>query len=190
MIPRRVLALLALVVIAAPPWLAAQSLTVRAASDALRVRVAGLRFIHGQVLDWLKDGRSVQLEFELTVLEGPDGPVVARAHHVFNVSFDLWEERFAATRVGTPPRSISHLTAQDTEAWCLDNVTVPVTALGRFGRDLPFWVNLAYQVQDRRTADSNESTFTLRTLIDVLSRRSEGAGRGQSVAGGPFRLSK
>jgi hypothetical protein len=187
---RALLALMALLAMAAPPRLAAQSVTVRTASDALHIRVAGLRFIHGPVLDRLKDGRSVQLEFELAVVERPDGPVVASARHVFNVSFDLWEERFAVSRIGTPPRSVSHLTAQDAEAWCLDNVTLPVATMGRFGRDVPFWVHVAYQVLERETADPNESTFTLRTLIDVLSRRAEGAGRGQSVAGGPFRLPK
>jgi hypothetical protein len=190
LIPRRVFALLALLVMASPAWLVAQSVTVRTASDALHIRVAGLRFIHGPVLDQLKDGRSVRFEFELTVLERADGPVVTRAQHAFNVSFDLWEERFAVSRIGTPPRSVSHLTAQDAEAWCLDNVTLPVAAMGRFGRDMPFWVQLAYQVPERQPADPNEPTFTLRRLIDVLSRRAEDAGRSQSVSGGPFRLSK
>ena len=190
MIPVRRVALLALLVTTSPAGLAAQSLDVRVAADVLHVRVSGVRFVNGQVLKRLKDGRSVQFEFELTALERADGPVVTRAQHRFNVSFDLWEERFAVSRIGTPPRSVSHLSAQDTEAWCLDHVTLPIAALGRFGRDMPFWIHLGYQVQDPPAPNPNEPTSGLRKLIDVFSRRDESAGGGQIVTGGPFRLPK
>ena len=188
--PARRLALLALLVTASPVGLAGQSLTVRTMSEALHIRVSGWRMIHGPVLKRLKDGRSVQLEFELTVLERPDGPVVVRTQHRFNVSFDLWEERFAVSRIGTPARSISHLTAPETEAWCLENITVPMAGLGRFARDTPFWLQLAYQVQDPPTSNPNEPTSGLRRLIDVFSRRDESAVGVETVAGGPFRLPK
>lgn len=183
------LGLLALVIMATPLRLAAQSLTVRAADDLLRVRVAGLAFIEGQILERLRDGRTVRVDFELTVLEKPDGPVVTKGQHSFNLSFDLWEQRFAVTRIGTPPRSISHLTSRDAEAWCLQNVTLPLTAMGRFRRDAQFWVRLDYRVENRiPAADPEDSTFTLRRLIDVLSRRTEDTWE-RTIAGGPFRLS-
>jgi hypothetical protein len=175
--------------LAVPLPLAAQSLTVRTAGDVLHVRAAGLPFIEGRTLDRLQDGRSVRIDFELAVLESAGGPVVATAQHGFNVSFDLWEERFAVSRIGTPARSISHLRARDAEAWCLDNVTLPVPAMGRLGRDLPFWARLTYRVQDPDAPAAGEP-LTLWTLIDVLSRRPEERQSGKSVAGGPFRISK
>ena len=58
------------------------------------------------------------------------------------------EERFAVTRVGTPARSISHRTAKNAEAWCLEHLSIPLTALGRLGRDMPFWIRLEYRVQE------------------------------------------
>jgi hypothetical protein len=153
------------------------------------VRGSGLAFIAGPVLDRLQDGRSVRIDFELFVLEKPQGATLTRAQQSFNVSFDLWEQRFAVTRIGPMPRSISHLTARAAEDWCLDNVTVPLSALGRLGRDTPFWVRIDYRVQDGTpTAEPGESTFTLQTLIDVLSRRREDENRGISVEAGPFRL--
>jgi hypothetical protein len=173
-----------------PLPLAAQSITVRAASDLLHVRAAALSFIEGRMLERLQDGRAVRIDFELAVLEGASGPVVATAQHAFNVSFDLWEERFSVSRIGAPPRSISHLRARDAEAWCLDNVTVPIAGLGRFGRDVPFWVRITYRVQDPAAPAAGESPLTLWTLIDVLSRRTDDPQSGKSVAGGPFRLSK
>jgi hypothetical protein len=176
--------------VAAPLPLAAQSLTVRAAGDLLHVRASALPFIEGRILERLQDGRAVRIDFELAVLESAGGPVVATAQHAFNVSFDLWEERVAVSRIGTPPRSISHLRVRDAEAWCLDNVTLPIAALGRFGRDVPFWVRITYRVQDPAAPPAGESPLTLWTLIDVLSRRTGSPESERSAAGGPFRLSK
>jgi hypothetical protein len=82
-------------------------------------------FIAGPVLERLQDGRSVRVDFDLIVLEKPNGAIITRTQQSFNLSFDLWEQRFAVTRIGPMPRSISHLTARAAEDWCLDNVTVP-----------------------------------------------------------------
>jgi hypothetical protein len=167
----------------------AQTLNVRTVSNELHVRSSQLGFIGGDVLERLQDGRSVRVDFELTVLERPGGSIIARAQQSFNLSFDLWEQRYAVTRVGPMPRSISHLTARAAEDWCLDNVTVPVASLGRVGRDTPFWIRVEYRVQDQTpAADPAESTFTLQTLIDVLSRRRESQDKAKSVEAGPFRL--
>ena len=183
------LGVVALVLITSPLRLTAQSLSVRTVANALHVRAAGLGFITGEVAARLQDGRSVRVDFDLTVLEKPQGAAIARAQQGFNLSFDLWEQRYAVTRIGPMPRSISHLTARGAEDWCLDNITVPLTAMGRVGRDTPFWVRVAYRVHDRIPAtDPGESTFTLQTLIDVLSRRREDQDRAQSVEAGPFRI--
>jgi hypothetical protein len=180
--------LIALVLVT-PLALAGQSMTVRRVADALHVRVPGLAFIEGPVSERLQDGRSVRIDFEITVLEKSQGPSVAKAQHSFNLSFDLWEQRFAVTRIGQTPRSISHLTRRAAEDWCLDNVTVPLSALGRFARDTTFWVRIEYRVQDRVSTGDEESRFTLRTLIDALSRRRADQEQGKSMEAGPFRLS-
>lgn len=184
---RCVLVGLVLTTFSAP--LRAQTLTVRAVADALHVRTSGLGFIAGPVLDRLQDGRTVRVDFALIVLEKPNGVTIARAQQSFNLSFDLWEQRFAVTRLGPMPRSISHLTARAAEDWCLDNVTVPLASLGRTARDTPFWVRIDYRIQERAaTSAAEDSTFTLQTLIDVLSRRREDQDRAQSIEAGPFRL--
>jgi hypothetical protein len=181
--------LVALVLLAVPVPLAAQTLNVRTAANELHVRSSELGFIGGPVLARLHDGRSVRIDFELLVLEKPRGTIIARVLQSFNLSFDLWEQRYAVTRIGPMPRSISHLTARAAEDWCLDNVTVPLTSLGRVGRDTPFWVRVEYRIPDQApAADPAESTFTLQTLIDVLSRRRESQNRAKSVEAGPFRL--
>lgn len=186
-------ALLLLAIAAVPLRATAQPLDVRVVGEELHLRGTGtgLGLIEGRIADHLKDGRSVRVDFELTLLEQARGTTITQGRQTFTLSFDLWEQRYAVVRAGTPPRATSHLTARDAEAWCLDNLTVPLTALGRFRRETPFWVRVDYQVQDRAPAPNPEddSTFTLRTLIDVLSRRRQ-RDPARSLEAGPFRLNR
>ena len=181
--------LLILMLLVSPPGLAAQTLSVNAAGDALRVQARNFNLLEGTVLTRLKEGRSVRVDFELTVLSKPEGPVVKQTVQGFTLSFDLWEERFAVSRAGSPPRSISHLRAMDAENWCLDNLTMSISSLG-IGRDTPFWLHLVYRVQDLEpvTEEAPGERYTLRALIDRLSRRREEADLAKSVSAGPFRL--
>ena len=90
----------------------------------------------------------------------------------------------------TTPRSISHLTRRAAEDWCLENVTVPLDRArplrARHAVLDPPRVSCA---GPRGGRSAEESTFTLQTLIDVLSREREGQEQGKSVEAGPFRLS-
>lgn len=167
-----------------------QSVTVKTAAGALQVQAPGFGFIEGAVIERLRDGRSVRVELDLIVLEQPRGATVAQTRQSYALSYDLWEERFAVTRVGTPPRSILHRNAKNAEAWCLEQLTVPLNALGRFGRDTPFWIRLAYRVQDvPASADVNaDEGLTLAALIDRLSRRREQAQTERTIEAGPFRV--
>jgi hypothetical protein len=183
--------LIALAFIASPVLhVSAQELSVSTVGDSVYVRARAFGFIEGEALDRLKDGRSVRFDFELDVLAKPAGPVVTEARQSFNLSYDLWEQRFAVTQIGTPSRSSSHLTLPLAEAWCLEHLTLPVSAFGHLGRDAPFWLRLGYRIPDRDRAKETDgnSTFTLRSLIDRLSRRRSTDDLGNSVVAGPFRL--
>jgi hypothetical protein len=171
------------------PHLGAQTVTIRRVADALHVQARGFSFIDGPLLARLKEGRSVQIDFDMTVLAKPGGPIVKQVMQAFTLSFDLWEERFAVSRIGSPAKSISHLRPRDAEAWCLENVTMPVSSLG-LGRETPFWIRLAYRVQDAPAAGNEApgARYTLQGLIDRLSRRREEDNLARSVDAGPFRL--
>ena len=184
------LAFITVVVALSPLALVAQSFDVRVVADTLQLRGSGLGLIEGRVADHLRDGRSVRADFELTLLEKPRGSAIAHGQYGFIVSYDLWEQRFAVTRVGAPPRSISHLTARNAEGWCLESMTLPLATLGRFAHDVPFWIRVDYRVLDRAPAPNPEedSAFGLRTLIDALSRRRQDEPPGRSLEAGPFRV--
>ncbi len=82
------------------------------------------------------------------VLPAPGKSPAATARRIFALSYDLWEERFAVTTVDARSQSVSHLMLAAAEAWCVEQLAVPVSALGALGRDLPFWIRLEYRILD------------------------------------------
>jgi hypothetical protein len=172
------------------PRVSAQTLSVSTAGGTLMIRAPGFGFLKGQPLARLKDGRSVRVELAAMVLAAPGKGPVTTARRIFALSYDLWEERFAVTTVDSRPRSISHLTMPAAESWCVEQLTVPVTALGALGRDAPFWIRLEYRILDSDGAtDPDEgSGLTLQGLIEALSRRRKTEPLSDSLEAGPFRL--
>ena len=166
----------------------AQSVSLVRNGATIAFRAPGLDFIKGESLGRLKDGQTVRVELELDVLPGPGGTAAARGRQAYVLSYDLWEERFAVTLPGPPPRSAAYLTSSAAEDWCLEQLTVPVTALGKLGREVPFWIRLRYRVAEPEDASGGGSDFTLRGLIDALSRRRKSTPSVDAIEAGPFRL--
>jgi hypothetical protein len=167
----------------------AQAITVSAVGDALKIRAPGFTFLKGEPLVRLKDGGSVRLELQLAVLAAPGKSPVAEIRRIFALSYDLWEERFAIT-AEAPSHSISHMTPATAEAWCIEQLAVPVGALGGLGRDRPFWIRLEYRILNGDAPSSPDAGegFTLQGLIEALSRRHRAESPAHSVEAGPFRL--
>jgi hypothetical protein len=181
------LALLAL--LAWAPAARAQALAMHVAGDAVRVRAPGWSFLDGEPLGRLKDGRTVRVELVATALPGPGRSPIAAARQILSVSYDLWEERFAVAIAGTRAASISHLTLTAAEAWCVDQMGIPIASLGS-PTDLRFWIRLEVRVLDGDgTPDPDaDAGLTLQRLIDVLSRRRKNESPARTIEGGPFRL--
>jgi hypothetical protein len=194
--PRFPLNRAALLVFGLMVWLptqgSAQSLSVEAAGEQLLIRAPGLAFLKGEPVARLKDGRSVRIELDLMVLPAPGRTATVTVRRIFGLSYDLWEERFAVTTVDAPRRTISHLTAAAAELWCIEQLSVPLSALGRLREpDASFWVRLEYRIlnADDGAGTDDGSAFTLQGLIDALSRRRRTESEGDAIEGGPFRLS-
>jgi hypothetical protein len=170
--------------------LGAQAVTVTRVADGVAVRAPTFTFVKGDPLIRLKDGRSVRVELDLTVLPKPGDSAAARNRQLFVLSYDLWEERFAVTLVGASPKSAAYLTSAGAEAWCLEQLTVPIAALGSLGRDVPFWIRLEYRILDAEPAADrkDDAGFTLRSLIDALSSRRQATALTHALEAGPFRL--
>ncbi len=189
--------LLVLVVLFGRPaaWVSAQTLSIDAVGDAVKIRAAGFSFLKGTPVARLKEGRSVRVELAAMVLPGPKQEPAATTRRIFALSYDLWEERFAVTTVGARSQAVSHLALAAAEAWCLEQLAIPLNALGALGRDVPFWVRVEYRILDAEGAsDPPDSGYTLQALIDFLSRRRKQASTSPDPAeslrafeGGPFR---
>ena len=128
------------------------------------------------------------------VLPAPGKSAAATTRRIFALSYDLWEERFAVTAVDARSQSVSHLTAAAAEAWCVEQLADPVSALGALGRDLPFWIRLDTAFWTATGSGSVRTrVYTLQALIDALSRRrktesSHACARGRSVQAAAARL--
>ena len=166
----------------------AQSLTFDVLNEAVRIRTPGFSFLKGDPLARLKDGRSVRVELAAMVLPGPGKSPAAITRRIFALSYDLWEERFAVTTVDKRSQSVSHLALAAAEGWCVDQLSIPLNALGTLGRDLPFWIRLEYRIVDGDAPDPAESGYTLQGLIDALSRRHKPDSSTHALEAGPFRL--
>ena len=106
-------------------------MTVTTTGGEVHVQAPGFRFIYGEPLARLKDGLTVRVDLEIGVLAGPGAAAAAaQSRQTFVLSYDLWEERFAVTVSAHRSRSVSHLTAAAAEAWCIQQLTVPVSGLG------------------------------------------------------------
>ena len=168
----------------------AQTLTVDTVNEALKIRAQGFSFLKGDPLARLKDGQSVRVELTAMVLRAPGQPEVATTRRIFSLSYDLWEERFAVTTVEKRSQSITHLAQPAAEAWCIDQLAIPVTALGSLSADETFWIRLEYRMLDAEgLPDSQGWEYTIQALIDMLSRRSRTDAAPQAIQAGPFRLS-
>jgi hypothetical protein len=165
----------------------AQSATARIDGDRVRIIAPRLHFLVGEALSRLRDGATVRYELQLTARTDRNGRLLVRNLEQFAISYDLWEEKFAVKKLGTSPRTISHLSAAAAEAWCLENTSLPTAT---FGANQSFWIRLDYQAATATdaTEQSDNSGFTLTGLIDIFSRRA----RSEQVHGfeevGPLRL--
>lgn len=167
--------------------LGSQSMTVTTTGGEVRVQAPGFRFISGEPLARLKDGLTVRVDLEIQALAGPGAAAATQSRQTFVLSYDLWEERFAAAVSGTGSRSISHLTAAAAEAWCIQQLTVPVGALGSL-RSQPFWIRLESRIVNGKSDGREEEGLTLRGIIDTLSRRQASEKTSHSAEAGPFRV--
>jgi len=166
-------------------------LLVRLEGDYLRVSAPRLDFLNGKALERLKDGGSVAFIAQLTITSSPDSAVPdARSVARFALSYDIWDEKFAVTRIGDKPesrRSVSHLSLQATENWCLDNLAIDGAQVSP---DKQFYVQLDLRTEDPRDQLGivGDPGISIARLIEVFSRPVKSAQPHWFLNNGPFRM--
>lgn len=183
---------LAVVIVAMAGWPAAlwssQAPTVATAAGVVHVHAPAFHFLDGEAIARLRDGQLVRIDLQLSVLAGPGAAASTGQSRTFVLSYDLWEERFAVSFPGAPRRAVSHLTAAAAEAWCVQQLQVPVKAMGTLGRDVPFWIRLDARMIDGAAVTRDDEGLTLQRLIELLSRRRKTDEASHTIEAGPFRI--
>ena len=161
-------------------------LTVERDGGSLRLSVPQLHFLTGEPLERLHNGRSVTYVLTVSLKAQRGGPRRAGLTRQVVISYDLWEERFAAARLDDPKSAASHLTASAAEAWCIDLLSLPVGAAPANGT---FVVELECTLRDGDAQPAETpSAATFTGLIDLLSRKARTAPPRWEAASLPVRL--
>ena len=168
---------------------AAQSLAVSFDGDNLHIAAPGLHFLSGKALDRLRNADTVVFFSQLTLFSDSQGTIFRHpVRERLVVSYDLWEEKFAVAIPGAS-RNVSHLTAPQAEAWCIENLAI--SALG-MAPNRPFWLTFELRTASQKELSSvvGEAGISLSTLmIDMLSRKPGADDLYWTRSAGPLRLS-
>jgi len=173
-----------------PSLLCAQELQSHWDGDRLHVSAPSLHFLTGKALDRLHNGAAVAFDVELSI--NSDGNLLSRAQERFVISYDLWEERFSVTRLardGIARLSVSHLTQEAAEVWCLDNVSLATEGIAP-GR--PVRIRLDLRAEEPREPDRvfGEDGISVGAIVEILSRRTPEEQQRWNLERGPLRLSE
>jgi hypothetical protein len=165
---------------------AAPSLVMRLDGDMLYVSAPDFHFLSGKPLERLKDGNEVTFIAQLSLSLDANRTILRPVRQRFVFSYDIWEERFSVTRIGSMARK--GLTAAAAEAWCLESLAINTSGIPS---DKPVWLRLDLRVADLKDqADLvGEGTgLSMRGLIDTLSRPARTLQPHWMVDEPPFRL--
>ena len=103
------------------------------------------------------------------------------------MSYDVWDERFQVN-LAVEPRSQKHLSLSETEAWCLQNLSI--SSLG-VDPVRPFWLRFELRTASEKEISSvaGDSGISIRGLIEELSRKAGVGGEHWGpLDAGPLRL--
>lgn len=168
--------------------LAIPNLLIRREGSNLRISAPQIRFLTGKPLEQLKNGATVGFVCQVTMTPSEtSGAILARAIDRFVVSYDIWEERFSATRAGPPLRHADRMNVPATEAWCLDEALTPPASLPRSS---PFWIKLELRAEDPKESAAivGEPGINLNRLVELFSRPPRSTQPHWSEVAGPLKL--
>lgn len=167
----------------------AESLDVRLTGDFIRVSAPQFRFVIGKPLERLQNGAPVPFAMQLSVSTDRWASVLQRDIERFVLSYDLWEEKFSAAKMGHPRKSVSNLSARQAEAWCVDGLSL---APGSIAPQQAFWVRLEVRAENpaEQAELERQESVSLTRLIEIFSRRARGEQTRWVAEAGPVRLAE
>jgi hypothetical protein len=166
--------------------LSAQTVSVKLDGEQLRVSAPQLHFLGSEVLQRLHNGIAVNYVFKIGITPNRYSKPTTETSYRFVISYDIFEEKFAVSRIEPNPRSITHLSESAAQLWCLDSIALSTVGLAS---DQSFWVTMEYQTVEPKPATTESGESLIGQLIDVFSRKAQREESRGTVMGGPFNLS-
>jgi hypothetical protein len=173
----------------------AEELVLHPRGGELHVAAPQLHFLTGDALGRLKNGAAVPYDFQLSLSAGSRANMLRRVLQRFVVSYDLWEEKYSVTKLNlastrarsTERRSVSHLAPDAAEAWCVDNIALPLSGVAASDS---LWVRLEIRTVESSEPPSlfGESGVALSRLLEIFSRPARSDQQRWIAETGPFRL--
>ena len=182
--------------------MSAEELVLHARDDELQISAPRLHFLTGPSLDRLKNGASVNYDFQLSLSLGSRTNLFDRAVERIGVSYDVWEEKYKVTRLSGSStlrgavsrrshewRSASDLTAAGAETWCLSDLAV---STGGIAPSQSLWVRLEVRSVDPKESAPlfGDAGMSLARLIDLFSHPPRSGQQRWTLEAGPVRLSE
>ena len=164
-----------------------KSLVVEHCGDHLQVSAPQLHFLEGKAVEALHNGSTVTYVISLAVVAEQTVKPTLLLQERFLVSFDLWEEKYSVVQAGPGGRAASRLTAVMTEAWCLENMPIPLRAVPE---RQSFMIRLECSIDEseNESGKKGNSSLTLAGLIDIFSLKREAEPLKWEADSGPLRL--
>ena len=169
--------------------LTVDTLRVRSDGGFLRATAPYLQFLSGRPLQRLRNGATVIYLFQFSLSTDRFSSVPQRAFERFAISYDLWEEKFAVTRLGTARIATSHLNNDHTQAWCLSQVMIPADCVHR---EQPVWMRMEVRVDEAKYSPLIFSSppLSLNRLIEIFSRPASSGQERWMAEAGPMKIAE
>ncbi|MBM3764637.1 MAG: hypothetical protein FJW32_04525 [Acidobacteria bacterium] len=177
-----------LMALSTAPHLRAGAIGVRRDDGVLRVLPpSDFHFLEGQTLRKLQDGAGLVFTMQLSISNDQFRTIARRQVERFVVSFDLWEEKFAAVRLGLVKHQQSHLTRDAAERFLFDHTGI---ALYGLAAGEPHWIRAELRADEPRDSAGFllDPSVTLSRLVEWFGRSQRGEALRWSIDRGPFRL--
>jgi len=170
----------------------AEELILRAQGNRIDFSAPRLHYLTGRPLARLLNAEPIGFDFQVTLAASTQTNVVKQNTARFVISYDLWEERYAVTKVTPARKTASHLTALEAEAWCVQEMSI--LDLSGVGPTQQLWARLDIRAEDERESrlfgrgNITDAGISLTSLIERLSKPPKSTQPHWTVEAGPVTL--
>ncbi len=170
----------------------AEELILRAQGNRIDFSAPRLHYLTGRPLARLRNAEPIAFDFQVTLAASTQTNVVKQNTARFVISYDLWEERYAVTKVTPARKTASHLTALEAEAWCVQEMSL--LDLSGVAANQQLWARMDIRAEDERESrlfgrgNITDAGISLTSLIERLSMPPKATQPHWTVEAGPVTL--